>query len=108
MEANTIEDQTAELVAARRGRPPKAAAPIVQADVAEVVHKTAAELAPPRFFPVKMTRNYRPIKPFLVNGKEPTAEQSAKVPAGQEIEMDIEEAKDIIARGIASRNDPIG
>ena len=86
--ADENEDQAADIVVARRGRPPK-------------------ERPGSNLFPVKMLRNYHPINDFTIDGEEPTLEQRVKVFAGAEIEMDKEEAKDCFAKGIAVRNDPI-
>lgn len=129
-EDSSIEAQTAAKVAERRnkgGRPPnsqkvptqEAASPgSIEAqtaagdgEVAPIVVNAAPEpkaATKKRLFPVTMKRNYHPIEDFKIDGAEPTAEQRVKVPAGASIEMDIEEAKDIIAKGIAVRNDPIG
>lgn len=104
--SDTIEDQTAALVAARRGRPPKAEAK-VETVGAEQDEPSAAPKATRRLFPVKLLRNYHPVNDFTIAGKEPTETQRVKVYAGWEIEMDVEEARDIIAKGIADRNDPI-
>lgn len=60
----------------------------------------------PNLFPVKLIRNYHPVHDFLIGGEQPSGEQRIKVFAGAEIEMDREEAKAIIAKGIAIRNDP--
>lgn len=61
-----------------------------------------------RLFPVKLLRNYHPEKPFLIAGREPNDEERVKVFAGTEIEMDVDEAKAVISKGIGERNDPIG
>ena len=58
-------------------------------------------------FPVKLLRNYRPAGEFTIGGEAPTEEQKAKVFAGASIEVPVEEARDVIAKGIATRNDPI-
>lgn len=126
MSEETIEDKTAAAVQARRnkgGRPPKVVEKATEddgasqndasADAPAVVVNVAPEPKPEpkakkRLFPVTMLRNYHPIKDFLINGVEPSAEQRVKVPAGASIEMDIDEARDVIAKGIATRNDPIG
>jgi hypothetical protein len=83
---NTTEDQTSETVVARRGRPPK-----VKNDL----------------FPVILAKNYHPVNEFTIDGAEPSPEQRVKVFAGTAIEMDRDEARDVIAKGIAIRNDPI-
>lgn len=82
----TTEDQTSETVVARRGRPPK-----VKSDL----------------FPVMLTRNYHPVNDFTISGETPTIEQRVKVFKGMSIEVDKDEAIDMISRGIAVRNDPI-
>lgn len=62
-------------------------------------------------FPVKLLKNYRPVGAFMVEGeddlREPTGEELAKVPAGVCIHLPIDEARGIIEKGIAKRNDPI-
>lgn len=98
----TNEDAISEAVAARRGRPPKSAEKV---DVVEL----AAEVAQPKkgYFPVKLLRNYHPVNDFLVNGEPPTVEQRVKVFAGTHVMLEVNEAKDVIAKGIAVRDDPI-
>lgn len=62
-------------------------------------------------FPVKLLKHYRPVGDFLVEGKdelrEPTAEELLKVPAGTVIHLPVEEARDIVGKKIADRNDAI-
>ena len=66
-------------------------------------------------FPVKLTKNYRPVGEFMieetVEGKtdlrEPTAVELDKVSAGSVIHIGMDEAKSIIAKSIGARNDPI-
>ena len=61
---------------------------------------------------VILLRNYRPVGPFLVddNGdvREPTVYEVEKVQAGSIIEVSVAEARDIIVKKIAARNDPLG
>lgn len=68
-------------------------------------------------FPVKLNKNYRPAGDFMierVNDKgetyldEPNEVEVLKVPAGSIIHVSVEEARDIISKKIADRNDPIG
>lgn len=76
--------------APRRGRPPKAET---------------------KMFPVLLARNYRPGCEFQVFDKDkmrdPTSEELEKVRAGEIISVPVEVAREIIANGIATRNDPI-
>ena len=94
----------AQEIAAKRGRKPKAKpeTPTVYAPAPVYTQPKA------KTFPVRLVRNYRPLNPFTIDGAEPSPEQAVKAFAGMSIEVDVEEAKDIIARGIAIRNDPIG
>jgi hypothetical protein len=100
-----------EVQAARRGRKPKSISEEVQADDAiadEVtVIRAAKAKEEPKLFPVVLKRNYHPVNDFLIAGEKPTLEQRVKVFAGTAIDMDINEAKAIIEKGIAVRNDPI-
>jgi hypothetical protein len=108
----SIEDKTAEIVAERRkrgpNRPKLAIAPADEPVAEEADEAVVAPRPKTRLFPVILERNYHPIKDFLLDGKEPGPEQRVKVFAGQAIDMDLEEAREIIAKGIARRNDPIG
>jgi hypothetical protein len=67
----------------------------------------AAGKAKSGLFPVKLLRNYRPAGKFTIGGEDPTEEQQAKVLAGTSIEVPVEEARSVIDKGIATRNDPI-
>lgn len=69
-----------------------------------------------KLFPVKLLKNYRPIGEFEIaqpnpetgaKSREPTAEESDKVPAGTDILIPKDEAKRAIEEKIAIRNDPI-
>lgn len=74
---------------------------------AEVADKT---------FPVKLNKNYRPVGPFKIERTtegvtelvDPDEVEILKVPAGTVIHVSVEEARDIIAKKVADRNDPIG
>jgi len=92
-EIQNEEAVTAEEVIVKRGRKPKS-------DDGEVPVKTA-------MFPVKLIRNYRPIGQFTIGGEAPSVEGRLKVFAGASIEIEIDEAKAMMASGIAVRNDPI-
>jgi hypothetical protein len=72
--------------------------------------KRAKKEKPPaaKLFPVKLLRNYRVVGDFTVGGEVPAIEQREKVFAGAFIEVEPEEAREMIAKGIALRNDPIG
>lgn len=68
-------------------------------------------------FPVKLNKNYRPVGDFLIerineHGEtelaKPDETEVLKVPAGSIIHVSVEEARDIIAKKVADRNDPIG
>lgn len=69
--------------------------------------------AEPKFFPVKLEKNYRPVSPdFTVlddegDYREPNDEERFKVTAGRSIKIPVEEALAVIEKGIAKRNDPI-
>ena len=69
--------------------------------------KVPTEAGQIEYFPVKLVRGYVPLGDFTVNGEEPTEEQRFKVKVGEEIELPIEEARSLIERGIAVRNDAI-
>lgn len=62
-------------------------------------------------FPVKLLKNYRPVGAFMVEGDDelraPNEQEIEKVKAGARIHLPIEEAKAIIAKRIADRNDAI-
>ncbi|WP_104662847.1 hypothetical protein [Ensifer adhaerens] len=62
-------------------------------------------------FPVKLLKNYRPLGDFLIEGddelREPTGDERAKVKAGAVIHLPIDEARDIVSKKIADRNDAI-
>ena len=92
----------AQEIAAKRGRKPKAKPEAPNAPAPVYTQPKA------KTFPVRLVRNYRPLNPFTIDGAEPSPEQAVKAFAGMSIEVDVEEARDIIARGIAVRNDPIG
>ena len=49
-----------------------------------------------KMFPVILNNNYMPL------------DMSGRLMAGSEVALPIDEAKRLIAKGIASRNDPIG
>lgn len=68
-------------------------------------------------FPVKLNKNYRPAGEFMIerindSGEiyldEPNEVEVFKVPAGTVIHVTVEEARDIIDKKVADRNDPIG
>lgn len=67
-------------------------------------------------FPVKLTKNYRPVGPFKIERTtegvtelvDPDEVEILKVPAGTVIHVSVDEARDIIAKKVADRNDPIG
>lgn len=98
----TSEDAISDAVAARRGRPPKSVA-------VETVTDEPKPAAEPKkgYFPVKLLRNYHPIEDFLINDEPPTEEQRSKVFAGTHVQLEVNEAKNVIAKGIAVRDDPI-
>lgn len=70
-----------------------------------------------KFFPVTLKRNYRPLgdtnwRIITVDGDQKAPPEisdgsSPKAPAGSKIALPIDEAKSIIARGIAERADEI-
>ncbi|QIG72929.1 hypothetical protein EVB98_007 [Rhizobium phage RHph_N3_2] len=66
-----------------------------------------------KLFPVKLLKNYRPVSPefqILGEGGEyrvPTDEERMKVEAGNHIAVPVDEAKSVIEKKIAERNDPI-
>jgi hypothetical protein len=107
------EDKITEEIRARRGRPPKvekaddtmATEDKITEEVSVIRETKAAE--EPKLFPVMLVRNYHPINEFLIGGVKPTVEQRTKVFAGTAIEVDKAEALDMMAKGIAVRNDPI-
>lgn len=109
-EESTIEDQTASIVAERRKRGPNKPKPQPEheAGAEEATANEPKKASGGKLFPIKLLRNYHPIGKFLIDGVEPTEEQRSKVFAGTEISLEVEEARDIIAKGIAERNDPIG
>jgi len=65
-----------------------------------------------KLFPVKLLKNYRPIGAFKVQEKDeirdPGAEEVMKAPAGLIIHLPVEEARAVIGKKIAVRDDPIG
>ncbi len=79
-------------------------APAKEAEVAE------------KSFPVKLNKNYRPVGSFKIERTEegvtelvdPDEVELMKVPAGTIIHVSLDEAKDIIAKKVADRDDPIG
>jgi hypothetical protein len=113
--AMTDETPHDEIIAARRGRKPKEhktdETPHDEDDdaVAEQVSVRRVSRMADRssVFPVKLIRNYRPVNDFTIEGKEPSTEGRLKVFAGTSIEIEIEEARAMMAKGIAVRNDPI-
>lgn len=64
-----------------------------------------------KLFPVKLLKNYRPLGEFKVSTDEglrdPSAEEVQKTPAGLVIHLPIEEARTVISKKIADRDDPI-
>lgn len=67
-------------------------------------------------FPVKLEKNYRPVGEFMIERSDedgtvtldaPTEVELQKVPAGSVIHVAVEEARSIIDKKIALRNDPI-
>jgi hypothetical protein len=75
-----------------------------------------AEEVAEKSFPVKLNKNYRPVGPFKIERTtegvtelvDPDEVEILKVPAGTVIHVSVEEARDIIAKKVADRNDPIG
>ena len=85
------------------------AGPEVKAEVKQPKKKTEDKL-----FPVKLLKNYRPISQAAQIKDEKTGEgrplndeESQKVRAGQHIALPVAEAKDVIAKKIAERDDEI-
>jgi len=72
-------------------------------EVQEKVEKT---------FPVRLKKNYRPVGDFTIvdedGARAPTDLELAKVPAGTVINVSMDEARAIIEKKVAERNDPIG
>lgn len=70
-----------------------------------------AKKAESKTFPVKLLKNYRPVGEFLIEEggelREPTGEEIAKVPAGSVVHLPIDEARDVVGKKIADRNDAI-
>ena len=67
-----------------------------------------------KLFPVKLLKNYRPASLEAQIQDEATGEyrpmddeESQKVRAGQHIALPVQEARDVIAKRIAERNDPV-
>lgn len=66
-----------------------------------------------KLFPVKLLKNYRPISPEAqIIDKDGvyrpmSDDEKAKVMAGQHIALPVDEAKSVIEKKIAERNDPI-
>lgn len=66
-----------------------------------------------KLFPVKLLRNYRPISPDAqIQDKDGeyrplTDEEAAKIQAGAHVSLPIEEARSVVEKKIAERNDPI-
>jgi hypothetical protein len=73
----------------------------------------AAEAKPAeaKTFPVKLDKNYRPMGDFMIEEagelRDPDDIERAKVPAGTTIHLPVDEARNIISKKIAQRNDPI-
>lgn len=62
---------------------------------------------------VILDRNYRPVGKFFIEDadgtvRDPDIYEVEKVVAGSVIQISIPEARDIIKKGIAKRNDPLG
>lgn len=93
-EVKTEEDAVADEITVRRGRKPK------------VEHDDHEPVTAPKF-PVKLLRNYRPVGEFTICDEKPSTEGKLKVFAGTSIEIGVDEAKAMMASGIAVRNDPI-
>lgn len=64
-----------------------------------------------KLFPVKLLKNYRPVGEFKVSTadglRDPSAEETMKTPAGLVIHLPIDEARAVISKKIADRDDPI-
>lgn len=67
-----------------------------------------------KLFPVKLLRNYRPVSSDAQVEDEETGEYRAlteeeaqKVRAGISIALPVEEAKSVLSKKIAERNDPV-
>lgn len=62
-------------------------------------------------FPVTLLKHYRPLGSFMVEQdgelREPTSDEIAKTKAGTIIHLPIDEARDIVGKKIADRNDAI-
>lgn len=80
------------------------------AELDNIKHKAKPKV---KLFPVKLLRNYRPISDEAqiqdVNGVyRPLSEEEAqKVQAGAHISLPVEEAKSVVEKRIAERNDAI-
>lgn len=69
-----------------------------------------------KLFPVKLSKNYRPIGEFLieeevdgnVSTRQPIEDEPLKVMAGTVIHLPIDEARNVMEKKIGERNDPIG
>ena len=70
-----------------------------------------AKKAESKTFPVKLLKNYHPVGAFMVEAdgelREPTAEELVKAKAGTVVHLPIDEARDIVGKKIAERNDAI-
>lgn len=66
-----------------------------------------------KLFPVKLLKNYRPISPDAqIQDKDGkyrplTGDEAAKVSAGEHVALPVEEARSVVEKKIAERNDPI-
>lgn len=59
----------------------------------------------PKKFPVKMLRGYFPLDPD--HPKHPTTKDPVKVQRGEVVSLNYDEAKELIAAGIAERADAL-
>lgn len=87
------------------------ATPAPQEGAKAKAEKKAESVPKVKFFPVKLLKNYRPLGVFKVNDggemRDPTGDEIAKVAAGAKVLLPIDEAKAIIDKKIAERNDAI-
>lgn len=90
------------------------------AGASELTKPTLKEHPAEKLFPVRMLRGYRPIGKFVMrpridpenefsprHDREPTPDEMLKVKAGYYCSLPLDEAKAIIAKGIAIRDDPM-
>lgn len=105
---NHDDTATAEVVKERKTRAKRQPVEKADDDVAhEVAVRRLTKPAESPMFPVKLLRNYHPVSDFTIDGREPTVEERQKVFAGISIEINVDEARTMIDKNIAVRNDPI-